>query len=589
MKSVTLVAVFLPFSAFAQGPLPPPVGPPVASMKTLDQVEARIPITAATAAGNANGVHVITTSGSYYLTADVQGVAGKDGIVIEANNVTLDLNGYSLKGIAGSLNGIGISRTGTSYTGLTVRNGFITGFGQRGIHTVSTGAMHGFTAEDLTISCTGAGLRADVAGSTVVRRVIVRGGAGGILCAGNSDVDQIEDCVVTGTTGEAILGDVIERCQVSHVNFSGLVVIGGSRISHCRVANISCGVGVVGIYGDEVDHCVVSGLICTGAGPIDGVQGDLVTATRVLDLTSAGGNVRGIGQRNSATNGSVTHCAISGLKTTSTGTVIGAEADSVSDCQLSRIGFESSTGAVTGILFGSRVDDCTLRGVGHAGVTGNVRGISLSDFATGGAVSRVVLQDFKGAGPVSGIRAGLVEHATITKFVQNGGGFTGNQAIAADNVAHCLVSDLVANTSVSLYAVIAEFVTDTRVETVSNGGGTANGISGEHIVDCTVFNLDGIGINGSSSASRISGCSVRSAALIGIEYNGQGGAVENNAVRGCATGIQTTSFSTRAVVRGNQVTTCPVRYDMNANSVVGPIATATGTIASTSPFVNFSD
>lgn len=589
MKHLARAVLLLPFAAFAQGPLPPPAGPPVASMKTLDQVEARIPLTATTAPGNANGVHVITTSGSYYLTGDVQGVAGKDGIVVEANNVTLDLNGYTLKGIAGSLNGIGISRSGTSYTGLTVRNGFITGFGERGLYTVSTGAMHGFSAEDLTISCTGAGLRTTVAGSTVVRRVFVRGGAGGIQCAGSGGANQIEDCVVTGTTGEAIIGDVVERCQVSHVTSSGLVVISGSRISHCRVAAISGGTALVGILGDEVDHCVVTGLTCTGAGPIDGVQGDLVTATRVLNLTSSGGNVRGIGQRNSATNGSVTDCAISSLKTTGTGTVIGAEADSVSGCQLSRIGFESSTGAVTGILLGSRVDDCTLRGVGHAGVTGNVRGISLSDSSFDGAVSRVVLQDFKGAGPVTGIRAGLVEHATITKFVQNGVGITGNQAIAADKVAHCLVSDLVANTSFSLYAVIAESVTNTRVESVTNDGGTANGISGEHIVDCTAFNLDGIGISGSSSASRISGCSVRGSALIGIEYGGQGGVVENNAVRGCAIGIQTTSFSSRAVVRGNQVTTCPVRYDMNVNSVVGPIFTATGTIASTSPFANFSD
>ncbi len=42
MKSLTRAFVFLPFAAFAQGPLPPPAGPPAISMKTLEQIWNRI-------------------------------------------------------------------------------------------------------------------------------------------------------------------------------------------------------------------------------------------------------------------------------------------------------------------------------------------------------------------------------------------------------------------------------------------------------------------------------------------------------------------------------------------------------------------
>ncbi|RYD61625.1 MAG: hypothetical protein EOP83_16585 [Verrucomicrobiaceae bacterium] len=559
-------------------------------MKTLDQIEARIPLNATTAPGNANGVHVIATPGSYYLTGDVQGVASKDAIIIEASNVTLDLNGYSLKGVASSLNGIAISRSNAALTGITIRNGFITGFGQRGVHTVGTGAVQGLTIEDLTVACVGTGVRSDVSGSTVVRRVFVRGGVGGIQCAGANSVDQIEDCVVSGTTGEAIIGDVVEGCQVSQVTNSGLVVLSGSRISHCRVASVSGATGLVGIYGEEVNDCVVSDLTLTAAGPVDGVAGDLVSATRVQNLISAGGNVRGIAQRNSS-QGVVNGCSVASLKTTGTATVTGIQADSVSQSQISRLGYEGATGAVNGIIFGSRVDDCSVRGLGHVGTTSIVIGID-ADTTGMGAVSRAVVQDFKGAGGLLGISASMVKDSKISKFTQNGSnGFPGNQAINATTITGCTISELTANASLPLFVVSGETVTDTTVNSVSNSfsGSFAHGISGRHIVNCAVTDIGGIGLSGKSTASLICDCTVSNASVGGIEYSGQGGLVEGNSVRGCPTGIQTTASSNRAVVRGNTVTTCPTRYNMNANSVVGPIVTATGTIASTNPFANFSD
>src|SRR5262245_7098396 len=81
----------------AQGPLTPP-GAPAPTMKTLDQVEPRTPISSLP--------FTIAAAGSYYLTGNLNAGAG-GGITIGATGVTLDLMGYELVG--GTGDGIQIS------------------------------------------------------------------------------------------------------------------------------------------------------------------------------------------------------------------------------------------------------------------------------------------------------------------------------------------------------------------------------------------------------------------------------------------------------------------------------------------------
>src|SRR5438477_473602 len=85
---VCLIAsgLFVGASVFAQGPLTPP-GAPAPLFKTLQQVEPRTPIAAAP--------FTISAAGSYYLTTNVT-VSSGDAITITANNVTLDLNGFTI-------------------------------------------------------------------------------------------------------------------------------------------------------------------------------------------------------------------------------------------------------------------------------------------------------------------------------------------------------------------------------------------------------------------------------------------------------------------------------------------------------------
>ncbi len=63
---VSLILTVAVQTAIAQGPLTPP-GAPAPTMKTLDQVEVRTPIT--------NLPYTITQPGSYYLIANLTGTA----------------------------------------------------------------------------------------------------------------------------------------------------------------------------------------------------------------------------------------------------------------------------------------------------------------------------------------------------------------------------------------------------------------------------------------------------------------------------------------------------------------------------------
>ena len=65
-------------------------------MKKLDEIEARTIVNTADTPGDATNTFIISAPGSYYLTGNLTGDTGKHGISIQANDVTLDLNGFVL-------------------------------------------------------------------------------------------------------------------------------------------------------------------------------------------------------------------------------------------------------------------------------------------------------------------------------------------------------------------------------------------------------------------------------------------------------------------------------------------------------------
>src|SRR6516162_9967860 len=102
-------------TCLAQGSLTPP-GPPTPTMKSLAQIEPRTPI--------ASAPITISAPGSYYLTTNVT-VSSGNAITINANNVTLDLNGFAISSTespASTSSGILLN----GVMNITIVNGLIT-------------------------------------------------------------------------------------------------------------------------------------------------------------------------------------------------------------------------------------------------------------------------------------------------------------------------------------------------------------------------------------------------------------------------------------------------------------------------------
>ena len=121
----TLFILLPPSFLLAQGPLTPP-GAPAPTMKTLDQLEARIPISQP-----GSFPIVISQPGSYYLTGNLTGTAFNDGIRINVSNVTIDLNGFEMIGTSSVGDGIEAPAT---ISNVTIRNGVFRTWGDQGLN-----------------------------------------------------------------------------------------------------------------------------------------------------------------------------------------------------------------------------------------------------------------------------------------------------------------------------------------------------------------------------------------------------------------------------------------------------------------------
>lgn len=110
------------------GNLTPPPGPITPTMKTLFEIEPRVAVQSL--AQGQDAVRVITTPGSYYLTDHLTGIAGRHGIRIDADNVILDLGGFTVSGGEGTKTGILL---GFNHRNVTVRNGIIADWGEDGV------------------------------------------------------------------------------------------------------------------------------------------------------------------------------------------------------------------------------------------------------------------------------------------------------------------------------------------------------------------------------------------------------------------------------------------------------------------------
>ena len=294
---------FAGLQVLAQGALTPP-GAPAPTMKTLTQVEPRIPIFTAP--------YTISVPGSYYLTTNV--VTTGNGVVIQTNNVTLDLMGFSIKGDAG-FSDMGVSivgQTNAPCRNIVVRNGFLENLGY-GVYLRNT---QGARIEYLSVSMlnrSGFAFASDengaCNGNTIANCSANFGGHNGLEMYARSDGqcngNMIIDCSFSGFSLNGVLFErgagtcshnVLTRCVLIGNLSDGVEVydylntgsVAGNTFESCTVSdNGGYGFRLGGVYGpcdgNRIYRCTVSGNVTRGiyllGGSANVIENNLVTGT----------------------------------------------------------------------------------------------------------------------------------------------------------------------------------------------------------------------------------------------------------------------------------------------------------------------
>jgi parallel beta-helix repeat protein len=277
-------------------------------MKTLTQIEPRTSISSLP--------YTITNAGSYYLTTNLTGLSGANGITIASGNVALDLRGFTLSGVPGSQDGIYVSG---AYNNVTVENGTVGGWGSIGV-SADNGSVGQFSH-----------LR------------LVGNGSDGL---DPGSVSQVSDCIASGNGGYGFGGfcsnSKFEGCLSTGNNYSGFSTFEGCLLQSCS-ANLN------GLDGFSCFvHCTVRDCVAHDNG-FDGVD---------MPYTGGGGVVAGCVCNNNGSQGIITADGFTIKDSVATGNglngITAGVACSVLACTV-------QTNGVAGILVStnSLVKDCT--------------------------------------------------------------------------------------------------------------------------------------------------------------------------------------------------------------------------------------
>lgn len=237
--------------AFAQGSLTPP-GAPAPTMKTLDQLDAKLekrtpisslPIT-------------ITNAGSYYLITNVIGASATTGITISTNNVSIDLNGFTLQGVPTATTAVYIPNPCTN---ITLCNGAISGWGNNGVFAPT---CYNMVCERLTIQGI-ANFGIQCLGSGRVEKCLVQTANATSFASVYVANTTVSDCTISAITSGGLNVDsncVVTGCFVTAPN-GNAIIAKDSSVSHCMGSG-----GGYGIYGHNcnISDCTAESVSSSG-------------------------------------------------------------------------------------------------------------------------------------------------------------------------------------------------------------------------------------------------------------------------------------------------------------------------------------
>lgn len=237
----------------------------------------------------------ITQPGRYVLTSCLTGVSGQPGLVIDADNVLVELNGLSLIGVPGSQQGIIV--VGRERVGIVLRNGNVHGWPLGG---VDSSAARQVTAEQLTLADNG--LESSLAPgmllgpeSTVIACIAESNGSDGIVIGINGRVSR-SICRLNGGNGlSASSGTTVAECTSSD-NAGNGIAGSGLMVLECVVRSNSAE-GIDAGSGSVVADCVMTENTGNGIRSIDSC-----TLVRNFALENSlgqlDGGIRTVGSKN---------------------------------------------------------------------------------------------------------------------------------------------------------------------------------------------------------------------------------------------------------------------------------------------------
>lgn len=257
------------------GPLEPPSAP-ASTMKTLTEVEPRTPVEWLD--GDSNSMYVIDQPGSYYLTGTIYANPIKPVcIAVNASGVVLDLNGFAIEGLEGTLARTAIQVNGDDRRSVWIKNGSILNW----VEGIIGPAADAITCTDIHIHCNYWGDWGIRLGDAVrVERCTVSSMAYGI-CAYQGQFSQcvVYECVARGYEiwqggvithciarwcDEAFFADqncVLDHCTATECFSKGIVADTMANITHCSVRLTGKEYGQIGIQattGNLISHCTVT-------------------------------------------------------------------------------------------------------------------------------------------------------------------------------------------------------------------------------------------------------------------------------------------------------------------------------------------
>jgi len=244
------------------GPLTPP-GAPAPTMVTLDQLNTAIGAADASAdaaaaeaidaqdkridiltlPGDAQNTHIISAPGSYFLSGNVTGESGKNGIRFLTSQATIDLNGYSVVGVAGSLDGIRADGS-VSNAFLVVKNGLVMGWGSDGLATNSVGFFADGTIENVEfVGNGGAGTNVPFSARWRVNNSSARGNSVAGFSFGSAQV-SFSNCQASSNTGNGFTssnGSTFLNCSARSNTSAGFSASSATLVSCVSTGNTGNG------------------------------------------------------------------------------------------------------------------------------------------------------------------------------------------------------------------------------------------------------------------------------------------------------------------------------------------------------------